>query len=131
VSIATALSQEADIYLFDEPSAFLDIEQRLHFAHLLRSVISDTEKVAFVVDHDVVLIDLISNRIMPFDGQASISGYAPAPMKKREGMNKFLSALGITLRRDKGSLRPRINKSGSVLDREQKEKGEYYYTTDS
>jgi ATP-binding cassette subfamily E protein 1 len=131
VSIATALSQEADIYLFDEPSAFLDIEQRLHFAHLLRSVIADTDKVAFVVDHDVVLIDLVSNRIMPFEGQASINGHAPAPMKKRDGMNKFLSALGITLRRDKSTLRPRINKAGSVLDREQKEMGEYYYVTDS
>ncbi len=131
VSIAAALSLDADIYLFDEPSAFLDIEQRLHFAHLLRSVIADTDKVAFVVDHDVVLIDLVSSRIMPFEGTPSLSGRAPAPLEKREGMNKFLSALGITLRRDKDTLRPRINKSGSVLDREQKEKGEYYYSADS
>src|SRR3989338_2372802 len=76
VVIAAALSKEAQLYLFDEPSAFLDVEQRLHFANLLRSVIGDSKKVAFVVDHDVVLIDLISNRVMPFDGVPSKKGHA-------------------------------------------------------
>ena len=52
---------------------------------------------------------------------------ASAPSGKREGMNKFLKGVGITLRRDKDSKRPRINKPDSALDREQKEAGEYYY----
>jgi ATP-binding cassette subfamily E protein 1 len=42
-------------------------------------------------------------------------------------MNRFLSNVGITFRRDKETKRPRVNKIGSYLDREQKEKGEYYY----
>lgn len=126
VVIAAALSKEADLYLFDEPSAFLDVEQRLHFANLLRSVIGESKKVAFVVDHDVVLIDLISNRVVPFEGMPSKKGHAPAALSKKDGMNAFLKSMGITMRRDEQTLRPRINKDGSVLDREQKGNGQYY-----
>ena len=122
-----AISQEADIYLFDEPSAFLDIEQRFEFAKLLRSVISESEKAAFVVDHDIVFIDAIANRLVVFDGKSSVKGHASGPMNKREGMNGFLKVAGITMRRDKDTHRPRINKPGSQLDTEQRKAGEYFY----
>ena len=129
VAITLTLSQEADIYLFDEPSAFLDIEQRLHFVHLIRSVIGNSEtKSAFVVDHDIVLIDLISDRLMIFEGESSVQGKASELLKKKQGMNQFLKSMNITMRRDKDTMRPRINKLNSTLDREQKEKGEYYYS---
>jgi len=127
VACTLALSQEADIYLFDEPSAFLDIEQRFEFAKLLRSVISASDKAAFVVDHDIVFIDAIANRLMVFDGQSSVKGHASKPMNKRDGMNGFLKVTGVTMRRDKDTNRPRINKPESQLDREQKESGEYFY----
>ncbi|VVC02147.1 Cobalamin import ATP-binding protein BtuD [uncultured archaeon] len=127
VAIAIALSRDADIYLFDEPSAFLDIEQRLEFADLLQSVITDSKKCAFVIDHDLVLLDAISSRMMIFSGEPGKEGHAAAPSGKREGMNGFLKSVGITLRRDKDSRRPRINKPDSALDREQKAAGEFYY----
>ncbi|MCC7570175.1 ribosome biogenesis/translation initiation ATPase RLI [Candidatus Micrarchaeota archaeon] len=126
VAITLALSREADVYLFDEPSAFLDVEQRLEFASLLHSVISNSEKVCFVVDHDLILIELLAKRIMLFSGESSVHGESSHPMKKYKGMNEFLKRMNITMRRDPDSLRPRINKHGSVKDREQKEKGEYY-----
>ncbi len=126
VSIAYALSQNADLYLFDEPTAFLDVEQRLRFSDLLRSVIGESEKSAFVVDHDVVFMDSIANRLMVFEGESSIRGHASAPLQKNKGMNTFLSIAGITMRRDPDSKRPRINKPGSVLDREQKQSGDFY-----
>ncbi|MCP4648112.1 MAG: ribosome biogenesis/translation initiation ATPase RLI [bacterium] len=129
VSIAQALSQKADIYLFDEPTAFLDVEQRLRFSDLLRRTIAETEKCAFVVDHDVVFVDSIAHRLMVFEGESSVHGHASTPLSKREGMNSFLKMAGITMRRDKDSKRPRINKPHSVLDREQKEKNEYYYSS--
>jgi ATP-binding cassette subfamily E protein 1 len=129
VSIAYALSQKADIYLFDEPTAFMDIEQRLCFSDLLRRTISESEKCAFVVDHDVVFADSISHRLMVFDGESSVRGHASAPLAKKEGMNSFLKMAGITMRRDKDSKRPRINKPESVLDREQRERNEYYYSS--
>jgi ATP-binding cassette subfamily E protein 1 len=128
VALTLALSTEADVYLFDEPTAFLDIEQRFEFASLLRKVISEKEKSAFVVDHDIVFIDAIANRMIVFDGKSSVNGHASMPYNKREGMNAFLKGVGITMRRDKDSKRPRINKPDSVLDREQKEAGEYYYS---
>jgi ATP-binding cassette, sub-family E, member 1 len=127
VALTLALSQYADAYLFDEPSAFLDIEQRFEFASLLRRVISENEKCAFVVDHDIVFIDAIANRLVVFDGKSSVHGHASAPLNKRSGMNGFLKVAGITMRRDKDSSRPRINKPGSQLDSEQKAAGEYFY----
>ena len=129
VSIAQALSQKADIYLFDEPTAFLDVEQRLRFSDLLRRTIAETEKCAFVVDHDVVFVDSIAHRLMVFEGESSVHGHASTPLSKRDGMNSFLKMAGITMRRDKDSKRPRINKPHSVLDREQREKNEYYYSS--
>ncbi|NYZ73942.1 ribosome biogenesis/translation initiation ATPase RLI [Candidatus Micrarchaeota archaeon] len=127
VALTLALSQDADIYLFDEPSAFLDIEQRFEFASLLRRVISESEKCAFVVDHDIVFVDAIANRLVVFDGKSSVQGHASAPKNKRDGMNGFLKVAGITMRRDKDSNRPRINKPGSQLDTEQRDAGEYFY----
>ncbi len=127
VALTLAIGQEADIYLFDEPSAFLDIEQRFEFAALLRKAISESEKSAFVVDHDIVFVDAIANRLVVFDGEGSVRGHASAPLNKREGMNGFLKVAGITMRRDKDSGRPRINKPGSQLDVEQRAAGEYFY----
>jgi ATP-binding cassette subfamily E protein 1 len=126
LAIAVCLLQEAEIYLLDEPSAFLDIEERLNLSKALKKVIKD-KKCAFVVDHDLVFIDNISDRIIVFGGVPKREGYADSPTRKRDAMNKFLKKVDITMRRDKDTMRPRINKKGSVLDREQKEAGEYYY----
>jgi len=127
VAVTIALCQDADIYLFDEPSAFLDIEQRFEFAALLRRAISESEKSAFVVDHDIVFIDAIANRLLVFDGESSVKGHASRPLNKKDGMNSFLKVANITMRRDKDSGRPRINKPGSQLDTEQRDAGEYFY----
>ena len=127
VAISLCICQEADLYLLDEPSAFLDVEQRLIFADVLGRVMEGSGRSAFVVDHDIVLIDSISDRLIVFQGKSGVEGFANAPEGKREGMNRFLKDVDVTLRRDKDSLRPRVNKPGSVLDREQKQAGEYYY----
>lgn len=127
-AITLALGMEADLYLLDEPSAFLDIEQRLNLSQLLRTIFSDSDKSAFVVDHDVIFIDALSSRIVVFEGEQSVNGRALAPTNKRDGMNMFLKAVNVTMRRDKDSNRPRINKPESVLDREQKRNNEFYYS---
>jgi len=127
VAVSTCISQEADLYLLDEPSAFLDVEQRLIFADVLGKVMKGSERSAFVVDHDIILIDSISDRLVVFRGKSGVEGVANAPEGKRDGMNRFLKDVDVTLRRDKDSLRPRVNKPNSVMDREQKQAGEYYY----
>ncbi|MFT4308560.1 MAG: ribosome biogenesis/translation initiation ATPase RLI [Candidatus Woesearchaeota archaeon] len=126
VAIARTLSEDADLYLLDEPSAYLDVEQRLAASRAIRSFIDETEKSAFIVDHDLLFIDIISDSIMVFSGAPSVSATTAGPMVLRDGLNAFLRELEVTVRRDHDSGRPRINKPGSVLDREQRSSGEHY-----
>ncbi len=127
LAVALALAREADIYLLDEPSAYLDVEERLAVARAIRRVTETRESAAFVVEHDILIVDFISDRLIPILGEPGFRGHAYRPMSLREGMNVFLRDLGVTFRRDPQSGRPRVNKEGSYLDRLQKAKGEYYY----
>jgi ATP-binding cassette subfamily E protein 1 len=127
VAIARCLSREADLYLLDEPSAYLDVEQRLNIARVIRERMEQSGKTAFVVDHDLLFIDYISDSLTIFSGKPAVNGIVNGPFSMEAGMNKFLAGLNITLRRDKESLRPRINKEDSQMDRKQKEEGKLYY----
>lgn len=127
VALSLALARPADLYLLDEPSAYLDSDQRMVAAKTIRRVMEKSGKSALVVDHDVYFIDLISDSIMVFGGEPGKHGIARGPYGLREGMNKFLADVGVTFRRDKESRRPRVNKPGSGKDREQRAAGEYYY----
>ncbi|WP_295595865.1 ribosome biogenesis/translation initiation ATPase RLI [uncultured Methanobrevibacter sp.] len=130
LAIAATLSKDAEIYLFDEPTAFLDVEQRLVAAKVIRKMIESRNAASLIVDHDIVFIDYISDRAMVFNGTPGLEGHASKPTDLRTSMNEFLGNLNITFRRDKETKRPRVNKLDSYLDREQKEKGEYYYLSD-
>ena len=127
VAIALCLSRKADCYLLDEPSAYLDAEQRLILAKTIRSF-SETGKSVIVIDHDILFLDYIADRGMVFVGTPGKEGTALAPTHLRESFNRFLKGLGITFRRDPHSGRPRANKKDSQKDREQKAANEYYYT---
>ncbi|XRO76944.1 ribosome biogenesis/translation initiation ATPase RLI [Methanocaldococcus sp. 10A] len=127
VAIAACLSRDADIYLLDEPSAFLDVEQRLRVSKVIRRIADEKEAGMFVVDHDILFQDYISDRFIVFSGEPGKFGVGSSPMNKRDGANKFLKEMQITFRRDPETGRPRANKEGSQRDIMQKEKGEYYY----
>jgi ATP-binding cassette subfamily E protein 1 len=127
VAIAACLSEEADLYLLDEPSAHLDVEQRVLATRAIRRYTETHDKTAMVIDHDIYMIDLLSDRLQVFDGEPAERGHAGRPTGMREGMNAFLQNLDVTFRRDERTGRPRINKPGSQKDREQKKAGEYYY----
>jgi len=127
VAVAAALSRDADLYLLDEPSAYLDVEERINVARVIRRVIEARKAAAIVVDHDLLLLDYISDRMMVFDGEPGREGRANPPEGKRKAMNRFLSELDVTYRRDPETRRPRANKPGSHRDREQKRRGEYFY----
>lgn len=130
LAIATTLSKDAQIYLFDEPTAFLDVEQRLVAGRVIKKLVESRNAASLIVDHDIVFIDYISDRAMVFNGTPGVEGHASKPTDLRTSMNEFLSNLNITFRRDKETKRPRVNKLDSYLDREQKEQGEYYYLSD-
>jgi ATP-binding cassette subfamily E protein 1 len=127
LAVAVSLAKEADIYLLDEPSAYLDVEERLRVAKVIKRLTESRSVAAFVVEHDVSLIDFICNRLMVFRGEPGVHGMSTSPLSLREGMNMFLSEVGITFRRDPITGRPRVNKENSYLDRMQKKIGEYYY----
>ena len=127
VAIAYCLQQDADLYLLDEPSAYLDSEQRLVLSKVIRDFVEQKNASALIVDHDLLFIDYISDKLMVFEGKPAVEGNVTGPFEMEDGMNKFLKELGITVRRDSESGRPRVNKLDSRLDREQKESGKYYY----
>lgn len=128
VAIANCLVQEADIYLIDEPSAYLDSEQRMITSRTVRRIIEKSGKSAMIVDHDVYFIDMISDALIVFDGEPGRNGQAQGPFSLHEGMNRFLKDVDITFRRDEDTKRPRVNKPDSFMDRKQRKEGEYYYS---
>ncbi|MDY6966163.1 MAG: ribosome biogenesis/translation initiation ATPase RLI, partial [Halobacteriota archaeon] len=128
VAIAACLSRDADMYILDEPSAHLDVEQRAQATKALRRFAKNNDVSAMVVDHDIYMIDLLSDGLIVFSGEPTVHGEVFGPFEMRDGMNRFLKGLSITFRRDE-TKRPRINKPDSKLDREQKTNGEYYYVS--
>ena len=128
VSVASCLLQKVDLYALDEPSAFLDVEDRIAVGKFLQKFVRSFGKSAIIIDHDMQLMDLVSDSMIIFEGTSSIEGHATSPMLKADAMNRFLKSLEITFRRDEKSLRPRVNKDGSRLDKEQKSSSNYYYT---
>merc|ERR1711879_901054 len=127
LALALCLGKPADVYLIDEPSAYLDSEQRLSAAKVIKRYIMTTKKTAFIVEHDFIMGTYLADRVIVFEGQPGRECSANAPMSLENGMNKFLANLEITFRRDPNNFRPRINKKDSVKDAEQKRSGDYFF----
>jgi ATP-binding cassette subfamily E protein 1 len=127
VAVVSCLLQKVDVYALDEPSAFLDVEDRIAIAKFIQKFVRSYKKSAIIIDHDLQLMDLISDSMVIFEGISGIEGHATSPLSKTDAMNRFLKSLGITFRRDEKSLRPRVNKSDSRLDKTQKDSGNFYY----
>lgn len=83
--------QPADIYLIDEPSAYLDSEQRIVAAKVIKRFILHAKKTAFVVEHDFIMATYLADRVIVYEGQPSVDCVANAPQSLLTGMNLFLS----------------------------------------
>ncbi|MDG6910032.1 MAG: ribosome biogenesis/translation initiation ATPase RLI [Nitrososphaerota archaeon] len=129
VAIIATMAQQTEVYALDEPSAFLDVEDRFVVARAINRMVKARGKAAVVIDHDLQVVDIVSDRLLVFSGEPGVSGEATPPLTKEEGMNEFLKRVGLTYRRDLNTGRPRVNKPMSKLDREQKERGAYYYVS--
>ena len=127
-AIAYCLSQDAELFLLDEPSAYLDVEQRAIVSKVIKSIAQERDVTILVVDHDLLFLDYLADRLLVFSGKPAREGLLQGPFAMEEGMNRFLRLLDITLRRDISSHRPRINKLDSTKDREQREKNKWYYS---
>eukprot|EP01089_Gocevia_fonbrunei_P016301 TRINITY_DN499_c0_g1_i1.p1 TRINITY_DN499_c0_g1~~TRINITY_DN499_c0_g1_i1.p1 ORF type:complete len:620 (-),score=165.99 TRINITY_DN499_c0_g1_i1:193-2052(-) len=127
VAICLALGKPADIYLIDEPSAYLDSEQRVIAAKVIKRYILHTKKTAFIVEHDFIMATYLADRVIVYDGSPAVDCTANSPESLLTGMNTFLKGLDITFRRDPANFRPRINKLASVKDSDQKKNGTYFF----
>ncbi len=127
ISVASCLLQKVDLYALDEPSAFLDVEDRITIAKFFQKFVRSFGKSAIIIDHDIQLMDLVSDSMIIFEGEPGRFGHATSPMPKADAMNRFLKSLDMSFRRDERSSRPRVNKLESRLDKEQKSAGNFYY----
>ncbi|EPY20561.1 ATP-binding protein cassette, sub-family E, member 1 [Strigomonas culicis] len=131
VGLCIALGTPANIYLIDEPSAYLDSDQRIIASRVIKRFILHSKRTAFIVEHDFIMATYLADRVIVYDGTPAVNCTANAPCALLEGMNKFLKSLNISFRRDPTNFRPRINKLDSVKDREQKAVGNYFYMTET
>jgi ATP-binding cassette subfamily E protein 1 len=129
IAVAACILRDADIYLIDEPSAYLDVEERLTASRVIREIVEERKGYAFVVEHDLTAAHLLADAVMIFQGVPGVKGEANPPTTFGEGVNTFLKELDVTFRRDPETGRLRANKPGSRIDRIQREKGEYYAAT--
>jgi len=130
VALVLALGKAADIYLIDEPSAYLDSEQRIVAAKVIKRFILHTRKTGFIVEHDFIMATYLADRVIVYEGSPALACTANTPTTLLTGMNQFLAQLNITFRRDPTNFRPRINKADSQQDKEQKELGNYFFLED-
>mmetsp|Transcript_17020 Transcript_17020/g.33265 ORF Transcript_17020/g.33265 Transcript_17020/m.33265 type:complete len:626 (-) Transcript_17020:477-2354(-) len=130
VAIVLALGTPGNVYLIDEPSAYLDSSQRIVAAKVIRRFVISSKRSAFIVEHDFVMSTYLADRVIVYEGTPGVECTASAPKSLLEGMNQFLKQLDITFRRDDESHRPRINKGGSQMDVSQKKSGTYFHISD-
>ena len=126
VAIAATLARDADVYLLDEPSAFLDVEMRLAAAKAIKRRVEGDNRAAIVVEHDLLMAESLADRVMVFRGKPGVHGLAEGPLEVSKGMNRFLKDVDITIRRDPSTGRPRVNKPGSKMDQMARSSGIYY-----
>lgn len=127
VALVLCLGKPADVYLIDEPSAYLDSEQRLIAAKVIKRFLLHSKKTGFIVEHDFIMATYLADRVIVFEGEPGINAKANSPQSLLTGMNKFLDMLNITFRRDPNNYRPRINKMNSLKDAEQKRSGNFFF----
>lgn len=125
-AICLCLGSVADFYLIDEPSSFLDCEKRVNVSYVIKKFIYETQKTAFIVEHDLNMCLYLADKVIVFEGDVGVKCTASAPLGFVEGMNTFLKAMHLTLRTDKENGRPRINKLNSAKDTEQRKAEKYY-----
>ena len=127
LALCLCLGRPADLYLLDEPSAYLDSEQRVSVARMLKRFVAFTGTLCLVVEHDFMMSTYLADRVIVYQGTPAVEAVARSPQSLHAGMNQFLEGLNVTFRRDPETHRPRINKPDSTLDRDQKAAGNFFF----
>merc|ERR1711865_966752 len=140
--IAFTAVTDADVYMFDEPSSYLDVKQRLQAGEVIRSLLGtrknddgDDEvtddgdvapdaKYVIVVEHDLAILDYLSDFVCCLYGTPGAYGVCTLPFSVREGINVFLAGYIPTenMRFRNSSLTFKV--SVAVADKTEKDDGE-------
>jgi len=100
-AIACAVVRDADVYMFDEASSFLDVRQRMTVTEVIRSLTfnekdelegkPNASKYVVVVEHDLAVLDYMSDYICCLYGAAGAYGVVTKIASVRNGINNFLA----------------------------------------
>lgn len=82
--------QKAEVYIFDEPTSYLDVRQRIKIAKLIRAL-QTHDNYIILVEHDLSILDYLSDFICCLYGEPAAYGVVTMPFTVREGINIFLA----------------------------------------
>jgi ATP-binding cassette, sub-family E, member 1 len=82
--------QKVDVYIFDEPTSYLDVKQRIKSSQLIRKL-QTHDNYIIIVEHDLSILDYLSDFICCLYGEPAAYGVVTMPFTVREGINIFLS----------------------------------------
>lgn len=88
-AIAFACCQKSEVYMFDEPTSYLDVKQRLRAADAIRTL-SESSNYVICVEHDLSILDYLSDSVCVLYGVPAAYGVVTLPYGVREGINVFL-----------------------------------------
>lgn len=92
--IAKALAQETSIILLDEPTAHLDLPNRIRVLQLLRRVAREQNKTILISTHELDLAIKLSDRIMLMTPQQGIQLDTPTNLREQDA---FTAAFGMDI----------------------------------
>ena len=113
LSILLIAMMNKTIYMFDEPTSYLDIKQRLRAAETIRSLLKPDNYVV-AVEHDLSILDYLSDFVCSLYGEPGAYGVVTMPSGVREGINIFLEGYiqteNVRFRDEELTFRVSINK---------------------
>ena len=126
------MGQPADLYLIDEPSAYLDSEQRIWASKVIKRFIIHSKKTAFIVEHDFIMATYLADRVVVYSGEPAVEATAPRAVRFAGGHERVFEAPGDHVQAGSVQLpNPRINKMDSVGTRSKSRRGNFTTWTTS
>ncbi len=124
VMIARALAQRTPVLLLDEPSAHLDLNNRLEIMKLLRSLAKDEGKAILISTHELDLALQLADRVLLAGKDKALKQGIPEDLVLNGSFDDIFRLKGFDLRT--GRLTPEL--SGSITVRLQGEGHAWLWT---
>ena len=111
---------KSNVYIFDEPSNFLDVKQRLEVSKLIKSICDyNPNSYVIVIEHDLSMLDYISDELYIIYGRAGAYGIVSKPLTTLEGINMYMSGYittqNIRFRDEEFNLKPSSDFSSTIV----------------